>query len=922
MKQFLLKTLVPCLLLLGAVSTSIAGTYASGLRVSNADTVKAFDGNFTDGSGALLWFTLNGNADTVKVWVLSNNMRIRSFAPMLNLGTGHHNVLWDGKNDDTVFVGMGNYSFEVWTSDTGNSSANWVQVWENPVYLGTGIGLSNRDVEVVQNPMSPDFGNLILTEATTFYGYARMMNIYANGDLNMFYARNLFPQGTGNVDPLFISIGRNGLQYVSNNTLNSIFVFRDTVLINTIPDVPAPRGIFAYGAGDPTLFVATGNRVIRRVPNGTMDTIFAAAESLGYAQDVALDDSGYVYISFGASSTSYTKVVRLSPAFAAIDTLTLPDYATHVNIAFGADRTSNADDIIYARARGTNGGVFKLDFAGAAVTKLFTPSTSTSAYHSIGVDLFGNIYYANPSAEWVRMYAPPGSTPLKWSTKGGSLNVLPAATNTFDAFDTGVGRFGSHPTFSGSTVGIDPTSTSAWTQNEKIGVTGGAMQINLIDNAASAAAWGVRFLSGVGNVGSNVNVGPKGWIGYWLKTNTAPPGAMVAIGMDDLGDPATKRSIQLPVINDGNWHLYQWNLSDSMHWTPWVVTSGKRTIVGPTVAIDAVWFFAPDSSAPWTIYMDNVSHNPSGKIGREPGRGDVTNNAFVSALDASWILQHVVKMRPFSPAQIMAGDVNLSHNGTELNAFDAGIVLGHVVGKVPYLPWTMPMAPLTNVNGEEPAPLSVIIASVGGDAGKIVNIPVSIPNELAGVISAEMEIQYDASLLKVRSVSTTSLTNEFMIASNIEDGKVSIAMANGEAIARGGQILSIEAEVLQSSDGIALTVDKILLNDRSVAKVTSVGDGQPEIPQTFALMQNYPNPFNPSTTIEFRLPVSGFVELTVYDVAGREVATLVSEMKNAGTHRIAWNAVDNQGVKVSSGVYFYRINTGQFNQIKKMVLLK
>jgi hypothetical protein len=147
-------------------------------------------------------------------------------------------------------------------------------------------------------------------------------------------------------------------------------------------------------------------------------------------------------------------------------------------------------------------------------------------------------------------------------------------------------------------------------------------------------------------------------------------------------------------------------------------------------------------------------------------------------------------------------------------------------------------------------------------------------------------------------------------------------MAGGEEIVQGGQILMLEAEVLQSSENIGFTVDRILLNGRSVSKVTSVGGGQPEIPNTFALMQNYPNPFNPSTTIEFQLPANGNVELKVYDVAGREVATLVNEMRNAGNHRIVWNAVDNQGVKVSSGVYFYRISAGQFNQIKKMVLLK
>jgi flagellar hook assembly protein FlgD len=928
MKQFLLRTLVPCLLLVGLVSTSFAGTYASGLRVSNPDTVKPFDGKFTDASGALLWFTLNAHADTVKVWVLSNNTRIKAFAPLLNLAPGQHNVLWDGKDDSNNDVTLGNYTFEVFTSDTGNSSGAWAQAWENPVYLLTGGGLSSRDIDIVLDPNSANFGTLIITESTTSYGYARMLAASANGTLKSEYARALFPQGPSNFDPWFVNIARNGKQYVTASTLNSIFVFNDTVLVQTIQDLPkigSPRGIATLGAGEPTLLIATGNSVVRRTSAGVVDTIFTTAEVAGFTRDVAVDDSGYVYVSFGTTSSTYPNIVRLAKnTYIPLDTVVMAGNVTHLIVHFGASRTTNSDDIVYARVPGATGGIFKLDFGTKTSALQFNPSTSTSASHSVGADLFGNLYYANPSAEWVRMYVPPGSVPMKWTTKGGPMNVLPAATNVLDAFDTGMGRFTSHPTFSGSTTGIaaSPTSNSAWTQVQKIGGSGGAMVINLIDDPVSTAAWGVRFLSGVGAPGSNVNVGPNGWVGYWLKTNTAPLGATVAIGMDDSGDPVTKRSVQVPVINDGEWHLYQWNIADSMQWTPWVVTSGNKKIVGPTVSIDAVWFFAPDSSAPWTIHLDNVSHNPAGRIGREPGRGDVTNNALISALDASWILQHVVKLRPFSPEQVMAGDVNLSHNGTAVNAFDAGMVLGHVVGKVPYLPWTMPPPPLTNINGEDPAPLSVIVASVSGTAGKVVNIPISVPNDLAGLQSAEMEVQFDAAMLKVRSVSTTSLTNDFMVASNIQDGKVSIAMANSEAIARGGQILMIEAEVLQSSENITITVDKIQLNDRSISKVTSVGNGQAEIPQSFALLQNYPNPFNPSTTIEYQLPVNGFVELKVYDIAGREVATLVSEMKNAGTHRIAWNAVDDRGTKVSSGVYFYRISAGQFNQIKKMVLLK
>lgn len=922
MKQPFLKFLAAFVFMLVGMSMTLhAGTYATSLRVSNPDSTKPFDGSFSDTTGARLWFTLNGHADTVKVWVRKGNERIRKFDPLLNLAVGPHSVAWDGKDDSGKVVMNGRFNFEVFTSDTGNSSALWVQGWQNSVYLAAGTGLSSRDIEVVNDPMSPAFGNLILTEATTFYGFARMLSARADGSFQGEYGRALFPQGTSNIDPWFISIAKNGLQYVTSGSLNSIFVFRDSVMVNTIKDIAAPRGIVAVGNGDPTLLVATGKAVVRRMPNGAIDTVFAAAEALGYTEDVAVDDSGYVYVAFGASATAYTKVVRLSKTYQVIDTLTLPDYVTHLTIAYGADRASNADDIIYARARGANGGVFKLDYATTTFAKLFTPATSTSAYHSIATDLLGNIYYANPSNEWVRMYIAPTTAPRKWNTVGGEMNVM-APSNVIDNFNTTVGRFTGHPTFSGSTTGIDGGSTAVWNNANSASGAGGSIAITLLDNPSLTTAWGVRFLSGGGSPGNNFNLSPNGWVGFWMKTSQSPPGATVAIGLDDSGDPVTKRSVQLPVIGDGKWRLYQWNIADSNHWTPWVVTSGNKKIVGPTVSIDAVWFMADDNAGPWSLYLDDVSHNLNGPLGHDAGRGDVTNDGTISVLDASWILQHTVKLRQFNPQQIQTGDVNLSHNGVAVNAMDAAIVLANVVGKIPSLPWTQPPPPLNNINGNDPAPLSVMIASAKGTVGQKVTIPIYIPAELAGLRSAEMEVNFDPSLLKIINVAGTSLTQDFAVVSNVENNSIRIAMASAEAIQLGGQILNIEAEIIQTSQDIGFIVKNIYLNEKFVESATSVGAGLTEIPQTYELLQNYPNPFNPTTTIAYRLAERGFVELKVYDISGREVITLMSSVQDAGEHRITWNAEDSRGIKVSSGVYLYRVTSGSFTQIKKMVLLK
>jgi hypothetical protein len=95
-----------------------------------------------------------------------------------------------------------------------------------------------------------------------------------------------------------------------------------------------------------------------------------------------------------------------------------------------------------------------------------------------------------------------------------------------------------------------------------------------------------------------------------------------------------------------------------------------------------------------------------------------------------------------------------------------------------------------------------------------------------------------------------------------------------------------------------------------------------DTPTKFALFDAVPNPFNPRTTISFALPAASHVELSVYDVSGRLVATLLDENRPAGTHRVEWDGRNRAGERVASGVYLYRIQAGGFTDTKRMVLLK
>jgi hypothetical protein len=97
----------------------------------------------------------------------------------------------------------------------------------------------------------------------------------------------------------------------------------------------------------------------------------------------------------------------------------------------------------------------------------------------------------------------------------------------------------------------------------------------------------------------------------------------------------------------------------------------------------------------------------------------------------------------------------------------------------------------------------------------------------------------------------------------------------------------------------------------------STGNGNTIVPDKYALNQNYPNPFNPSTTIKFGLPKESDVKIIIYDIYGREVHTLVNGKYNAGEYEITWNASE-----YASGVYFYKMITNNFYEVRKMTLVK
>ncbi|MBT3683870.1 MAG: T9SS type A sorting domain-containing protein [Candidatus Marinimicrobia bacterium] len=128
------------------------------------------------------------------------------------------------------------------------------------------------------------------------------------------------------------------------------------------------------------------------------------------------------------------------------------------------------------------------------------------------------------------------------------------------------------------------------------------------------------------------------------------------------------------------------------------------------------------------------------------------------------------------------------------------------------------------------------------------------------------------------------------------------------------EMMRISDRIIFSTNQTLGTVDNpILLSGKGYSVV---------IPESFNLSQNFPNPFNPITEIQYSIPVDSKVVLNVYDISGRLVKTLISNYQSAGYHSVKWDGSNESGIMSSSGIYFYRMTTGEYTEMRKMILLK
>ncbi|MCP5064042.1 MAG: T9SS type A sorting domain-containing protein [Ignavibacteriae bacterium] len=151
-------------------------------------------------------------------------------------------------------------------------------------------------------------------------------------------------------------------------------------------------------------------------------------------------------------------------------------------------------------------------------------------------------------------------------------------------------------------------------------------------------------------------------------------------------------------------------------------------------------------------------------------------------------------------------------------------------------------------------------------------------------------------------------------AENHDAGYISIA---NNVSSSGVDILWRETSRAFADDG-----DSISIIHANIDLLTSVEEGSESIPNKYQLYQNYPNPFNPTTNIKYNISKAGNYQLVVYNALGEKISTLVSSHLTAGEHTSFWNGTNDAGNKMTTGIYFYQLNSEDINLTKKMILLQ
>ncbi len=305
--------------------------------------------------------------------------------------------------------------------------------------------------------------------------------------------------------------------------------------------------------------------------------------------------------------------------------------------------------------------------------------------------------------------------------------------------------------------------------------------------------------------------------------------------------------------------------------------------------------------------------------------GDVSGNGAITSFDAGMILRNEVGAIVIDTVQKRVGNVS---GDSTISSTDASLILQYVVGLINSFPGGL---------GKHSQPSAVFsafsfrIAPTQTTGEYTMYVSVTKPSQVFGIT---MSLHFDSSVIVPKTMKQTALTDSMMMSYFFPRGTANFALAGIKPLNTAGDIAQFTFTVKDpaiATDAIVFTMDRFVLNEKDYAKdfggISLALNDPSVIPTVFDLKQNYPNPFNPATTISYQLPKESYVTITIYNMIGQIVKTLISTEQSAGYYSLMWNAADDNNRSVSSGVYLYKIiaqsqGKNVFVNTKKMLLLK
>lgn len=294
--------------------------------------------------------------------------------------------------------------------------------------------------------------------------------------------------------------------------------------------------------------------------------------------------------------------------------------------------------------------------------------------------------------------------------------------------------------------------------------------------------------------------------------------------------------------------------------------------------------------------------------------GDIDENGRVNTYDASLILSTISLNATFDCQTKANADVTANGFVSALDAvgilmFDARLVTQFPVDS-------------TAIGIVETKGLFAMESQIFNSTSEIIKVPV-IAESFEDVFSYELTLQFSEAGLDFLGFEKSTFGNDSIyMNSDTDNGKIKLVMASVHELSGSGVLGNLLFKARELTSEKFVKIENMKLNE-SISKaggsaqiLTSIDDFKDK-PTNYSLYQNYPNPFNPVTTISFDLPVNGEVEVSVFNLVGAKVGTVVQQNLPVGRHEFSFDASG-----LSSGVYFYQMRAGNFIQTRKLTVLK